>query len=585
MPRFLADYRSDGRHARRLERILAIGRAFLAISALGAIYLDPTEPTRFARLTYALLSAYALYSLLVLLWIRTRLLAPPSLPYWLHSIDIAFASAITFFSEGPVSPFFLFFLFAVLAAAYRWGFAETVGTALITVGIYLIETTVAMFGPWQGTVFADIQFDFLPTILQATYLLLTGALLGYLAHQEKQIRAEMAATTDAMKLPSVAIGLGGSVSATAALLMRLFGSRGIDVVIQDHENAKTWLWALRSDAKDGPRKDPRRIELDPSLQAAWLFPGPSSAWCSLAPLEGNVVKAIGLDRVEKWSTDAITIPLEPMFTDARDFRTLAVVDFGLSGEWRGRVLLYDPIQIDEGRTRLQFLSSLAEHLTPALSNVFLLRRLRSRASAAERARVARELHDGAIQALIGIEMEVEVVRRRAGSMAPWLDSELTHVQHLMRREVVALRELMQELRPPDLDAPHHLPDLLAGIAERFRRDSGIATHFVSAANTALMPLKTAIELTRITQEALTNARKHSGASQIRVELTHSGKGWMLSIDDDGQGFAFDGRVEGAVLRTRWAGPTMLMDRARLIGAIVAVESRPGEGARIEVIVE
>jgi signal transduction histidine kinase len=579
MARFLSDYRTDSRQNQRLERILAFGRAFLAICALGAIYLDPTEPARFAALTYTLLSAYALYSILVLLWIRRRLAAPQHITYWLHGIDIGFAAAITFFSEGPVSPFFLFFLFAVLAAAYRWAFAETLGTALITASVYLVETAVAMYGPWQQTIFAEIKFDFLSTILQVTYLLLTGALLGYLAHQEKQIRAEMAATTAAMKLPAVAVGLGGSVSATASLLMRLFESRAADIIIQDHESARTMLWYAEAAAT---ARAPRRLELEAGQQSAWLFAGPSASWCTLAPPDGATVGAVATDRLGKWSTEAQSITLESAFLDARDFRTLAVVDFGLPGEWRGRVILYDPRQIERNPIRMHFLSSLAEHLTPALSNVFLLRRLRSRASAAERARVARELHDGAIQALIGIEMEAEAMRRRAGHLAPWLDGELAHIQQLMRREVVSLRELMQELRPPDMDEAHQLPDLLAGLAERFRRDSGIATHFVSDANTASMPLRTAIEATRITQEALANVRKHSGANRVLVRLSHLERGWTLSIEDDGRGFAFDGRLEDADLRSRWAGPAMLMERARLVGATVAIESRPARGAVVEV---
>lgn len=581
MSRFLGDYRSDSRQSRRLERILAFGRAFFAISALAAIYLDPTEPTRFVTLMYGLLSGYAAYSVAVLLWIRRRAF-PARIPYWLHGIDIALASAVTFFSEGPVSPFFLFFLFTVLAAAYRWGFAETVGTALITAAIYLVETAVAIFGPWQQSVFAGIRFDFLTTVLQITYLLLAGALLGYLGDQEKQIRAEMAATTETMKQPRVSLGLGGSVSATARLLRRIFDARAIDVVIQDHENAKTLLWHLQADAEPTADAPAHRLELNGSMQAAWLFEMPYPVWFSPLRQEGRLLGVRGLDRSEAWSSVAATVVLEPTLTDAREFRTLAGVDFGLAGEWRGRILLYDPARLEARATRLQFLASLAEHLTPVVSNVFLLRRLRSRASAAERARVARELHDGAIQALIGIEMETEAARRLAEKDAPAFAAELAHIRQLLRREVVSLRELMQELRPPDLDEAHHLPDLLAGLVERFRRDSAIAAHFSSTANTASMPLRMAIEVARIAREALTNVRKHSGADRVLVELTAFGTGWRLSVDDNGTGFPFSGRLTDAELRSRWAGPAMLMERARLIGGAVAVESKPGQGARVEV---
>jgi signal transduction histidine kinase len=580
--RFLRDYRSDGRQQRRIERILAFGRAFFAISGLVAIYFDPTNPTRFAALTYALLLGYAAYSVGVLLWIRRRPV-PAWMPYWLHGTDISFAAAITFFSEGPVSPFFLFFLFTVLAAAYRWGFAETLVTALVTASIHLLETAVAVFGPWQQSVFAGIQFDGLTTTLQITYLLLTGALLGYLGDQEKQMRAEMAATTDTMKQPRVSLGLGGSLSATAQLLLRIFESRAIDVVIQDHENARTMLWQLTPAPPQASGRVPtHRTEMNAGMQAAWLFNTPFAAWFASRPDDRPTVQVSGLDASDAWSAEVVTLTLDPLLADAREFRTVAGVDFGLSGEWRGRILLYDPAHLDEGSGRLQFLASLAEHLTPVVSNVFLLRRLRSRASAAERARVARELHDGAIQALIGIEMETEAARRLAEREAPATLEALAHIQQLLRREVVSLRELMQELRPPDLDEPHHLPDLLAALVERFRRDSAIAAHFSSSTNTAAMPLRTAVEVARITQEALTNVRKHSRANRVLVELQSVGAAWQLSIDDNGTGFPFEGRLGAAELKHRWLGPAMLMERARLIGGKVNIVSTPGKGARVEV---
>ena len=68
--RFLWNYRADGSPAARLERVLAIGRAFLTVSGLIAIYVDPTEPARLAELTYAVLFGYVLYSLIVLAFVH-----------------------------------------------------------------------------------------------------------------------------------------------------------------------------------------------------------------------------------------------------------------------------------------------------------------------------------------------------------------------------------------------------------------------------------------------------------------------------------------------------------------------------------
>jgi signal transduction histidine kinase len=499
----------------------------------------------------------------------------------LHAIDILCASALTFFSEGPLSPFFLFFLFVLLAAAYRWGFRATIGTATVVIAVFLLQTAVAAMGPWNRTWFADTPFDLNLIITRIAYLFLTGFLLGYLADQEKQIRAEIAATAEAMHRPSLELGLGGSVSAIARLLLHMFQARGVDVVVQENDGPRTLLWHAERTEDDHAVVPVRRLEMDQTSRAAWLFEVSSRVWYCALRRAGGRVQGYAANQ-EQWGVVPIDIALPDALTDARDFASLMVVDFGLPAQWRGRVLLFDPADSGGLDTRLNFLQNLADHITPVLSNVLLSRRLRSKAGAAERARVARELHDGAIQTLIGIELETEVLRRRAEREESALAADLGNIQDLLRREVTALRELMQELRPVDLDAPHQLPDFLALQVERFRRDSGICARFASDANTAALPLRTATEIVRIVQEALVNVRKHSRARNVAVRLSEHASRWVIAIEDDGDGFDFAGRLTGAELATRLAGPAIIRERARAVGGEVSVESTPGAGARVEV---
>lgn len=178
---FLHEYRSAGQTTAQIERVLAVGRAFLTVTGFVAIYLDPTEPARLREVTYAVLLGYALYSLAVLAYAHGRTRLTRRHGYLLHGFDILWTSALTFVSEGPVSPFFLFFLFVVLAAAYRWGFRETVGTAFTIFVVFLVEIAIAAAGPWSATWLAPIGFELNRTIIRGGYLLLTGVLLGYLA--------------------------------------------------------------------------------------------------------------------------------------------------------------------------------------------------------------------------------------------------------------------------------------------------------------------------------------------------------------------------------------------------------------------
>jgi two-component system, NarL family, nitrate/nitrite sensor histidine kinase NarX len=259
------------------------------------------------------------------------------------------------------------------------------------------------------------------------------------------------------------------------------------------------------------------------------------------------------------------------------------VDFGLPSQWRGRVFVFDALEAGALETRLHLLATLAGHVTAPLSNLFLLRRLRSRAGAAERARVARELHDGTIQALLGIEMRADALRRRAEAEAPSVVHELSHLQQSLRDEVIGLRELMQELRPVDLDASQYLPEVLTQIVERFSRETGTLGRFVSHARTERMSVASAIEIVRIVQESLINVRKHSGARHVTVRLDEDqASGWRLTIEDDGCGFAFTGRLSHAELDARWLGPATIKDRVRAISGELWLESQPDQGARMEI---
>jgi signal transduction histidine kinase len=572
---FLRSYRYQGPPPARLERVLAVGRAFLTVTALGAIYVDPTEPSRLAALTYSILSAYAIYSLIVVALVHRAPRVTPRHAQMLHGADILWTSALTFISEGPVSPFFLFFLFALLAAAYRWGFRETAGTAVVTILVYLAEMLVAAIAPWDSMWSEAIRLQLNQTILRFAYILLTGVLLGYLAEQEKQSRAELAAMADAGRQPRVNLGLGGSIAALAKGLRTTFEAASVSVVMRDFENGRTLLWTVGAD----DAAYAHRVALDTKQQAAWLFPDPGSAWHGTASDGGSAIIRIVEPGV--WRLKRVHDELPQPFVDARAFRNVTAVNMGLTDEWDGRIYLFD-IPTSRGLDRsLHFLEGLAEHVTPALTNVFLLRRLRARAGAVERARVARELHDGAIQALFGIDMKIEALRRAPDRPADVVESELADVQALLQQEVMSLRELMQALRPIELDGAEQLPDVIAGIVDRFRRDTGISAHFVATSGPLSLPPPRALEIIRIVQEALANVRRHSDARNVLVSLTRDDHTFRLVVEDDGRGFEFEGRLSASELDQRRIGPVVIRERARLAGAELAVDSTPGAGARVE----
>ena len=92
------------------------------------------------------------------------------------------------------------------------------------------------------------------------------------------------------------------------------------------------------------------------------------------------------------------------------------------------------------------------------------------------------------------------------------------------------------------------------------------------------------ELARIAQEALVNVRKHSGARRVLVQLLHTGENWELIVEDDGAGFPFAGRVSQPELDSAGRAPAIIRERVRLIHGELTIESKPGQGSRVEIVV-
>jgi two-component system nitrate/nitrite sensor histidine kinase NarX len=253
----------------------------------------------------------------------------------------------------------------------------------------------------------------------------------------------------------------------------------------------------------------------------------------------------------------------------------------LSDEWTGRLFVLRPGMGVHREQSARFALNLAHRIAPAVYDHYLVRRLRTRAQSLERGRIARELHDGVTQSLLGLEMEVVVMRRRAAAEAPRFVDDLARVHRIVRDEVVTVRELMEGIRVGDVESGellHHLGE----VVDRFSRHTGIVARFASDGQTAALTPYVRRHVAGILHEALVNVRKHSGADHVMVRTDLDGARWRLSIEDDGRGFTFAGRRSQEELEALRQGPRTIGERVRLIGGAMTVESRPGFGARIEV---
>ena len=578
----------DPGETRRIERWLATARVFLAISTLVAIRMDPTELGH-SWAAYGLFIFYLANGILIMMLLRRRQQSTSAFRLLVHAGDVLWPALISIFSEGPRAPFFLFFFFVLAAAAYRWGLWETLGTAAAEVALLWIESLIivqlwaspagsARLRALTGLHINAGAFDPQRLFMLSIYLIVMGLLLGYLAEQQKHLRAEKAVVTGMLSRVRVEAGLNGTLQQIFNEMIAMYGASRLLVAAQETHSHRIFVGELGKSA-DGAPAEFRWLESTPRDAKMYLedFPG----LVCYASIKGDKSSILAIDQDGNTLPQADAQPIRQM-QEKQAFSSLITLSFLFGGDWRGRVFLFDPSWRGEKQEELRFLLNLVQQVGPAVYNVYLLHRLRRRASAAERARVARELHDGAVQSLIAVEMQVDVLRRQAEAGKP-TTGELGRIQGLLREEVLKLRELMQQMKALDVDSPR-LIGVLHDTVERFQRETGISARFVTDIDDLNMPQRVCRELLRIVQEGLVNVRKHSGARHALVRLGSSLEKWNLIVEDDGKGFPFSGRFSQQQMEEMGKGPMIIKERVRLIAGELTVESNPGQGTRLEVTI-
>jgi len=572
---------------RRTERWLATARVSLAISALVAIWMDSTV-IGYSPWAYWLLGVYVVHGVVVMMLLRFRQQSTVAFRMVVHAADIVWPGLISVFALGESNPFFLFFIFVLAAAAYRWGLMETLATGLSAVTLLWIESAVVSRGmvPWTTDFLVRYHLPRLSIdltqleprhlFMRTVYLLVMSWLLGYMAEQQKQLRAEKAAIARILGRARVEVGLTGTLQQILGEVLSMYRGKRALIASQEANSYKVFLGELR-ESKDSTTPI-SWIESATTDHEIFLYDSPADTCYAVSKRDSFDLIALDRNGIRQRNVPAdFLLRLKGQY----DFQSLATVSFIFGQEWTGRIFLFDAQLTGDREEELRFLQELVRQVGPAVYNVYLIRRLRLKAGAIERARFARELHDGAVQSLIAMEMQVDVLRRQSATQQVPVTEELGRIQGLLREEVLKLRELMQQMKSLEVDAKKLVP-FLTDTVERFQRETGIAARFVAEASEVDMPPRVCRELARIVQEGLVNVRKHSGAAHVLVRLAERDSGWKLILEDDGQGFPFSGRLSHADLEQISKGPLVIKERVRLIEGELTIESSPGKGSRLEV---
>jgi two-component system, NarL family, sensor histidine kinase DevS len=224
---------------------------------------------------------------------------------------------------------------------------------------------------------------------------------------------------------------------------------------------------------------------------------------------------------------------------------------------------------------VQLVETFAEQAAVALEYARLRSELQRLAVLEDRERIAKELHDGAIQALFAVGMSLQGSALLAGDDD--LRGRLQHAVEELDRVIRDLRNYIFGLRPGIL-ADRQLDQALKGLVEEFGQRTGVlAIAEVDPAAAAELTGR-AGDVVQLAREALSNVSRHAQAATCRVSLYRDQDAVVLEIDDDGRGF------DPATGTGTGQGLPNLRERAQSLGGRAEIHSPPGEGTKVRITI-
>jgi signal transduction histidine kinase len=276
-------------------------------------------------------------------------------------------------------------------------------------------------------------------------------------------------------------------------------------------------------------------------------------------------------RIPDISADPRSVGLPPNHPSMASFLGAPIV---VRGGVFGDIYLTEKIGAPEFEERdEQDVLILAAQAGVAIENARLYEEVHRLAVLEDRERIAKELHDGVIQALfaVGMGLQGTALMSSDEELAQRLEGAVAEIDRVIRD----LRNYIFGLRPGIL-ADRQLDEALRHLGEEFQQKSGVVTVVDVDPGVAQELTSVAADILQLTRESLSNVGRHAEASTCRVSLHRRDDQAVLEVDDDGKGFdtGTDSRGDGL---------TNLEARVRALGGTVSIESAHGEGTAIRVV--
>ncbi len=574
-----------------LDRQVTLARAIFVALALVDLIEMSVAGSRTAAAIF--LAVYLLLALAVLLYERLSSETSFTIPLVADFV----ALAVFLFLTPTVSAWWFLFLFVVFALATQGD--TRLMLALVTVATAGIIFRVAMMelSGWSGA------WHWL-TIGLGTVI--SGLGMGFLGAREREHLERQQFLEKVSRLLQFDRGLTESVRQALGEIALAFECEQACLAIRDEELERLFVWKIHPNDRElgGPETLPL------SRSDTFLTDAFESSFCW--DFNDGAGTGFGWDRRSGQTFRGLSAPPE---STREEFgaRALLAVTIEAGGRPTGRVLLVNPngssapgglsatgatttMGGTNGTARLngangshrrftrgdlRWLEQIVRHVGPPLENVFLMRHLRARAVESERSRISRDLHDGILQTLLSLNIQLDVLRRKFPWTPEQAGKELETLQKTVQQESAELRRMVTDLRPLRVESAD-MRELMLGFAERFRNEAALAVDLFIEDRNLRLPDRICRELFQIYRESLNNIKKHAKASHVVVKLGQDEAKVSLVVDDNGRGFSFSGRYSSEELDRLRLGPISIKERTRGVGGTLTVESNPGHGARLTV---
>jgi two-component system nitrate/nitrite sensor histidine kinase NarX len=285
------------------------------------------------------------------------------------------------------------------------------------------------------------------------------------------------------------------------------------------------------------------------------------------------------------TADARVIPIRavsierPLRCERIGWATVVALPIGAQDRLLGELNLFFHAETDLTAPDRALLETACSHLATGMETLRLQSLEKEAAVAEERSFLARELHDSIAQALAFLKIQAQLMRKAmAGGDRERMSEVLGEIELGLQESHGDVRELLLHFRTrTNREA---IEPALQATLSKFEHQSGVpATLTVHGQGLPLAP-DLQVQALHIVQEALSNVRKHAGASQVWLDVWKQ-PSWRFVVRDDGGGFVPPpGAAEEGQGTDTHVGLHIMRERAARIGATIALDSEPGRGTTL-----